>query len=365
VSEQFRAKGLWSIVMLELTNCCNFSCSFCPSDSMGRRKAMMSRALREKVLGELAEKEMTSTVFFHLLGEPLLYKEIFEAIRFANELGLSVSFYTNGAMLDEERTERLLDSPEKGRIVVSLQEISGNGFEKRSRGRLSWEDYLSQLENFMTRAESRGTRAEIHCLIDMRSLSWNLLKVREQQRRLQTVYDHWRHMLGERPGRRIHIHDPARVYPLGKTTTFFVKHEGTWDNRHIDDDMEVVPRDKGHCALMTDTFAVLADGTCTYCCCDYEGELNLGDANLESLEEIYFGEKATALREAERRGILTEERCRVCRGTLIYRENRRRVPQRNLFSEYYFLKDHLRRYGLLSSAKKVAENLRRRLARHR
>jgi hypothetical protein len=330
---------------------------------MGRKKAMMSRELREKVLLELADKEMTSTVFFHLLGEPLFYKEVFEAIRFANELGLSVSLYTNGAMLDRPRTKKLLGSLKKGRVVVSLQDIARDGFEKRSRGHLSWEDYLSRLENFMREAESVGTPAEIHCLVNMRELGWNFLKVKKQQKKIQTVYDRWRQLLGGQPGHRIHIHDPARVYPLGKTTTFFVKHEGTWDNRHIDDDMEVIMRGKGHCALMTDTFAVLADGTCTYCCCDYEGELDLGDANVESLEDIYFGGKATALREAERKGVLTEERCQVCRGTLIYRKTRRRVPQRNLFSEYYFLKDHLKRYGPLSSVKKVAENLRRRLAR--
>ena len=88
-NQSHRTEGLWSIVMVELTSNCNFNCSFCPSNSMIRKKAMMPRELWEKILHELGEKKMTHTVFFHLLGEPLLRKDVFDAIRLANSLDLS------------------------------------------------------------------------------------------------------------------------------------------------------------------------------------------------------------------------------------------------------------------------------------
>ena len=358
-----QTEGLWSIVLIELTSCCNFSCEFCPSDSMRRAKAMMPRQLWEKVLAELGEKKMTRTVFFHLMGEPLLHKDVFDAISFANSVGLSVSLYTNGALLDDEVSEKLLSSLKSGRVVLSLQEIVPDIFDKRSHGALSWKDYLERLQNFMLKAESCGKNVQVHCLADIRGMGKNFEKILKERQRIQAVYDKWSEALSGNKGRKINIFNPAAEYPLGKTTTFFVKHKGNWDNRLITGEVEVRPSDRGSCDLVTDTFAVLAGGTCTYCCCDYEGELDLGNAMDNSLEDIYYGEKATRIREEAKMGRFIEERCKVCRGALVYTKTGKLVPSRNILSEYYFFIDHIKRYGLVSSLRKIADNLRRRAGR--
>ena len=358
-----KTEGLWSIVLVEFTSCCNFSCEFCPSDTMARKKAMMPRELWEKVLTELGDKKMTRTVFFHLMGEPLLHKDILEAIRFANDKGLSVSLYTNGALLDDEMSGKLLDSIKIGRIVLSMQDIIPDVFGKRCHGMFSWEEYLDRLQSFMQRAEERGRNVQVHCLADVKDMGWDLGKIRRETRRIQEVYDKWREALGGGKKRRINIFDPAAEYPLGRTTSFFVKHKGNWDNQLLGRDMEVRPSEKGSCDLVTDTFAVLADGTCTYCCGDYEGELDLGSAMENSLEEIYYGEKATRIREEAKRGRFIEDRCRICRGIPVHKASGRPVPQRSLISEFYFLRDHLRRYGPVSSLRKIAENIKRRVGR--
>ena len=330
---------------------------------MKRKKTMMPRQLWEKVLTELGEKQMTRTVFFHLMGEPLLHKDVFDAVRFANRKGLSVSLYTNGALLDDEISGKLLDSLKQGRVVLSLQDIVPDVFDKRSHGALSWEEYLDRLKNFMVKAESRGKKVQVHCLADVRGMGRNFSRIMRERRRIQKVYNRWNEALGSRKNCRINIFNPAAEYPLGKTTTFFVKHKGNWDNRLIGNEVEVRPSDRGSCDLVTDTFAVLADGTCTYCCCDYEGELNLGNAMEDSLEGIYYGEKAIRIREEAEKGRFIEERCRVCRGTLVYKKTGKPVPSRNILSEYYFFIDHLKRYGLISALHKVAENLSRRAGR--
>ena len=358
-----KTKGLWSIVMVELTNICNFSCPFCPTDSMARKKANMPRDLWQKVLRELGEKEMTPTVFFHLMGEPLVHKDIFDAICFANDYGLSVSLYTNGALLDSDRSEMLLDALRIGRVVLSLQLTTPDTFYNRSRRVYSWKTYIERLKNFTRKAMSRErpVSVQVHCLADVRGKGWNLVKILQEQRRIQAVYDEWQKALGNGKRHKINIFNPATSYPLDNNASFFVKHQGTWDNKHIPPNMDVLIRDHGHCHLMTDTFAILADGTCTVCCCDYEAELDLGNAHENTLEDIYNGKKATAIREAEEKGKMIEERCRICRGTLVYRKNRKPVPSRNLFTEFYFFRDHLRRYGLKSSVRKIRENIHRRL----
>jgi radical SAM protein with 4Fe4S-binding SPASM domain len=325
---------------------------------------MMPKALWEKVLHEIGQKQLAGTVFFHVLGEPLLHKDVFDAIRLANSYNLSVSLYTNGALLDQDRTEKLLAVLSKGRIVLSLQTMDPEEFVRRSRGKLSMEQYFERLINFIKRTDSRPEplAAQIHYMADVSGKVRNYRNLLREQKRLQKAYDHFCDVLGRSDKSRINIFNPAASYPLGVNSTFYIKHSRNWDNQLIDDSLKVIPRKSGHCALMTDTFAVLADGTCTYCCDDYEGKLNLGNAHNESLENIYFGEKASALRRAERSGRFTEKHCRICRGRLVNKRTGKAVSNFNLLVDFYVLRDHFKRYGLKSSARKVAEVTRRSLA---
>lgn len=351
---------LWFIVMVELTNGCNFHCSFCPIDASKRSKRQMPRKLWHKVLTELGREKLCSTVFFHLLGEPLLHREVFEAIAYANSLDLSVSLYTNAALLDSTRAVSLLQSLKKGRVVISLQDVDPLSFKERSRNRIPWEQYQEQIQAFVEMAarQEYGIPVQIHCMVDILGLGWNVIGILREQNRVRRYYESW-FKDGRHP--RINIFNPGGVYPLPDgNATLYIKHKGTWDNMYIPDTMEVVPRDTGYCQLMTDTFAVLSNGVCTYCCCDYEGVLNLGNANDQTLREIYFGAKATRIREEGRRGKMVENRCRVCRGTLVYRKDGKAVPSRNLITEFYLFKDHLRQYGTAATIRKIGENLRRR-----
>ena len=303
---------------------------------------------------------MTNTIFFHLLGEPLLHKELFEAIQLANNHDLSVSLYTNAALLDEEKALGLLEVLKKGRVVLSLQDTSADSFFKRSRGKLSWEEYNKRLENFVLLSEKQNVPVQIHYMADVQSYGWNLTGIIREQRKIQSLYEQWQDRLGIKRNEKNNVFNPAASYPLGNCSSFFVKHARNWDNQLISEETKVIPRDTGHCALMTDTFAVLSDGTCTYCCTDYEGALNLGNAYEQTLEEIYFGGKSTRIREAEKEGRMIHPRCRECKGMLVYKDTGKPVPSRNIITDYYVFREHLARYGFGSAIKKVKEAVRRR-----
>ena len=145
-----RTKNIWSFVLIELTSHCNFNCSFCPSESMIRKKSVMPKELWEKILRELSEKKMTQNVFFHLLGEPLLHKDVFDALHLANSLGLSVRLSTNGVLLNTDKSLKLLSSLEKGLVVLSMQDISSELFAPNPRAAdantvTSWLSWLLML----------------------------------------------------------------------------------------------------------------------------------------------------------------------------------------------------------------------------
>ena len=80
----------------------------------------MPRTLWKKVLDEIGEKQMVRTVYFHVVGEPLLHRDIFDAIRLANSYDLSLRLFTNGALLDQDRSEKVFRASKKGRVIMSL-----------------------------------------------------------------------------------------------------------------------------------------------------------------------------------------------------------------------------------------------------
>lgn len=357
-----RTKNIWSIVMIELTSHCNFNCDFCPSSGMNRKKTIMPRKLWEKIIVELGEKHMAKTIFFHIVGEPLLNREVFDAIRLANQYGMAVSLYTNGALLDSKRSLKLLDALKKGRVVLSMQSIDPESFKKRSNGLMSWAKYIETLKRFVLLAEQHENQipVQIHFMCDVKSMGWNLVKVFEKQKHVQAIYEDWKSVLRIQNKNKINIFNPAAAYPLGNVSSFFVKHAGNWDNKLIADEVEVKPCDYGHCAVMMDTFAILSDGTCTFCCDDYEGELNLGNAHDKSLEDIFNGEKATYIREIEKKGKFVETRCKICRGSLVYKKNQKPVPSRNSLTDFYVFKHHFAKYGMKSSGRKILATLKKR-----
>lgn len=355
-------KKKWSIVMIELTSHCNFNCSFCPSSQMNRKKSIMPKELWKKIIVELGEKHMVNTVFFHIVGEPLLHRKIYDAIRLVNQYGIAVSLYTNGALLNNKRSSKLLGALKKGRVVLSMQDIDEESFKKRSNGSMSWSEYIKKLRSFVLLAEQHENHipVQVHFMCDVKSMGWNLAKIFEGQKRVQAIYDDWKSVLGVENNDKINIYNPAAVYQLGKVSSFFIKHAGNWDNKHISDEVEVKPCDYGHCAVMTDTFAILSDGTCTFCCTDYEGELDLGNAYEKTLEDIFYGEKATYIRKMEKKGKFVEDRCKICRGNLVYKKSRKSVPSRNSLTDYYVFKDHFGRYGFRSSVRKIMATLKQR-----
>ena len=69
---------------------------------------------------------------------------------------------------------------------------------------------------------------------------------------------------------------------------------------------------------MTATFEIFSNVTCSSCCNDYKGKLNLGNAKEKSPEDIFTGEKATYVRDIEKGGKFIVNRCKICRGNLVY-----------------------------------------------
>ena len=83
----------------------------------------MGRALFEKVVR--AVSPLTEEVCFHLMGEPLLHPEFASFVAFCHTLGVRINITTNGFLLNQKRTEALLNSAVK-QVNFSLQSFEAN-----------------------------------------------------------------------------------------------------------------------------------------------------------------------------------------------------------------------------------------------
>ena len=99
-----------NMIHIEPTNHCNLGCIMCPQPrEMQRVKGMMNFDLYKSIIDELKDTP-AEFVYLHQFGESLLHKKITDMVDYASENGLQVGMSTNGTLLNEKISERILNS---------------------------------------------------------------------------------------------------------------------------------------------------------------------------------------------------------------------------------------------------------------
>lgn len=106
-------------VIWEVTNRCNLRCKHCYVEASENGKELNTEDAK-KVIDQLSEAGVFMLSFTG--GEPLVRKDIFELISYANETGLYTNLATNATLIDEKTAKRL-----KG--TVSYVQVSIDGPE--------------------------------------------------------------------------------------------------------------------------------------------------------------------------------------------------------------------------------------------
>ena len=262
---------------LEITNCCNLRCSFCP----GTRRA--PAFLPPADFRRLAEKlrPHCSYLDLHVMGEPLLHPQLGEILDICGQLGFSVCLTTNGTLLPA--AGHLLHTETVHKVSISLHSMEGNG-----AGDLT--AYLSDVWDFCRKGEMiRALRL------------WN---IGGADRRNQEILEFLGSRLGFDP-----LSCPARQpgsWILG--VRFFLEQAERFDWP----DLSAPPADTQFCLALRQQIAVLCDGTVVPCCLDHEGDIPLGNLFSQSLQEILDGPRAQALYQGFSRRCPSEDLCRRC-----------------------------------------------------
>ena len=280
-------------IYLEITNVCNFSCSFC------HKTARPQRFMSEEEFLLLTERlsGRARYLYFHLMGEPTLHPLLPRFITAARDRGFRPILTTNGSLLGKRGEEILAAAPYK--VNISLHAPAAN--EGFSAVAAYFPDCISfakqaaargiivglRLWNLGSGDDNSGILTALHTAFPG---DWTAARVGESERLSKSVYLEW----GER----------------------FV-----WPD---EDGTDAADGEGVFCYALRSHCGVLVDGTVVPCCLDADGVLALGNLFSEPLDAILASPRATAIREGFSRRTAAEPICRTCGFVTRFNKNRKR-----------------------------------------
>jgi radical SAM protein with 4Fe4S-binding SPASM domain len=126
-----RLSGLPVEYIVETTAKCNLYCPMCPRETHKQPKEDMTDEIFTRLVNESGRS--AEHMMLIGLGEPLLDPKIFDRIEYCAHHRVSTLLSTNGTLLDEESTERLLTGP-LAHITLSFDGSTKESFEYYRKG---------------------------------------------------------------------------------------------------------------------------------------------------------------------------------------------------------------------------------------
>jgi len=364
-----------STIFVEITNICNFDCTFCPNHLMTRKKGMMDFELFKKIALDARACGIKRFLLW-IMGEPFLHPRFFEFARFAKEHNLELSLITNGGLLKVDLINRFLDLKlsDKDELLVSYLTPNPCAFGLRKAGALDFDTYKQGIYKLIERKIATRGKVKI-ILIYMINIFGDVVSTPGVITNADDALGHIRELSAFAEGiKRKEGVDFRVVIPSKKQIEtnikncreikreilpgvfFQLKWLTNWGKVILPDGLRVVPSQRGYCAYPFETLGIFWDGQVTLCCDDYEGALVVGDTKEQSIGEIFNSEKARRIRSDMDEGRLTMPRCQICQGVVIDKEGK---VLRNYYKKYYLGRvfRHLRVHGLKKTVSKILAEL--------
>jgi radical SAM protein with 4Fe4S-binding SPASM domain len=117
--------------IVETTAKCNIYCPMCPRETHRQPKEDMPDAVFDRLIAET--RHTAEHMMLIGLGEPLLDRAIFDRIHACDRHGISALISTNGTLLDEEASRKLLATPLE-HITLSMDGASAASYEFYRKG---------------------------------------------------------------------------------------------------------------------------------------------------------------------------------------------------------------------------------------
>jgi len=321
-------------LFVELTNLCNFHCTFCPDEIMERPRGIMSFEEACRIFDMIArEKSWLGPLYpvkLHQMGEPTIHPRLSDIVAYAESKGIAIELNTNCSLLTPQLVEGLYQAGLTN-LILSYQTPDEESFKTRKakNKNLTFDTYLEKVRMAVERKVATSARTHIELDV-MNTVGSSGIRIVSEEARASRVLVDWiafarslerkyglpptRHSLDYVQGGFLfleHSEDEGR-YPLLPGVDLIWKRLHTWGN--VIQGKAGPLKVDGYCPAPNEQFVILWDGRVTVCCTDYEGTLGLGNVKEQTVAEIWTGPKWKHMREQMWRDVLESRTCRICKG---------------------------------------------------
>ncbi|MEB3238266.1 MAG: radical SAM/SPASM domain-containing protein [Candidatus Sericytochromatia bacterium] len=267
-------------VDIEISSACDMKCPMCytitDAFKASVKKGLMDWDLYTKLVDECARNGVYS-IRLSLRGEPFVHPRIIDMIRYAKEKGIrEVSTLTNGLKLNPEKFTQALEAGLDW-LTISFDGL-GETYEKIRRP-AKFEEALAKIREYKA---IKDARQSVKPVIKIQSV-WPAIK-----------------------------DDPEAFF-----STFAPIADEVASNPLIDylhNDQEIEYEERFECPVLYQRLVVGSDGRVLLCVNDEMGKHIVGDANAQSLKEVWHGPALMQARADHMRhlGVAKYDACREC-----------------------------------------------------
>ena len=321
-------------INIELTNVCNFDCTFCPKQEMTRHYEYMDFDKVCSIIDEIAEYNMAEKITFHVMGEPFMHPRFFEILDYAAQLGVKTGITTNGTYLDEDQAIKL-EKVTASQVNISLQTPDEESYKTRKARRMKFDEYHNRILEFIGAClkQTKPPKIKVHFLntsikSEVPGEDWTVgtMSVINNTKELRKTFRYW--------ANEVHKICPPlsseeksivekkidklstfkwNVVEIAPNISFETYILNTWGNAFTESDA-VVSSKTGYCSALNDHFAILCSGDLTYCCVDYNGNTKAGNVFENPITEIMNSQPVIDAVEGFNKLKVVHPYCQKCLG---------------------------------------------------
>ncbi|MFT7618279.1 MAG: MoaA/NifB/PqqE/SkfB family radical SAM enzyme [Planctomycetota bacterium] len=284
---------------VEVTNHCNLRCPMCPRETADRGHDNMSWELYTKIADETAKHDR---VLFlpQGFGESFIHPQFGKMLDYAHDVGVDLTMVvSNGTYLNTQNIHALIDA-QVPFLNISLDGTNKEVFEK-IRVNADYDKVVENVKELFRLRKERGSELPYIIL--------RMIKMEETIDDVENFQNMWEPWLEE--------HDEVAF-------SSYQTWNNSVENKSVDQpvglkELELIEGAGGQkppCRMIYKTMQVYHDGSTTLCCYDYNCEMNVGNANENTVEELWTGEKAEHYRHLHEEGLIDE--ISICKGCQEY-----------------------------------------------
>ena len=269
-------------VDIELSSVCNLRCPMCYTITEEFKKKVNARLMDYDLFTKIVDECAAGGVYsirLSLRGESFLHRRILDCVRYAKQKGIKeVSTLTNGLRLDEEMFKEIMEAGIDW-ITISFDGL-GEVYEQIRRP-AKYERAVEKIANY---ARIKKEAGRVKPVIKVQSV-------------LPAIRD-----------------DPKAFYDVFAPITDMVSANPLIDYLQKDDKSMILYEENFSCPQLYQRLVIGADGLVMMCANDEESEQVVGDANKQTIHEIWHGTELQKARLSHKlhRGVEDYSICAKC-----------------------------------------------------